>query len=80
MTKPKHAKTKTTGHNKAAPKDVLRMPTKRSKKKYGVMCFALIGDYKGRGKQKVILHEIEIGKKTGEIQYGHKRHWVFPTR
>lgn len=44
----------------------------------GMLVYALIGDYKGRGRQRVILHEVELAD-NGSFGYGHKRCWNFPT-
>lgn len=52
---------------------------KKGSTKSGALVFAVIGDYKGKGKQRVILHEVTL-EKTGNYSYGNKRTWNFPTR
>ena len=63
---------------KAADKKCLKMKLK-SRAKYGAFVYAVIANYRGKGKQKLILHELEIPKDV-PVAYGHKRHWVFPPR
>lgn len=46
---------------------------------YGALVYACIGNYKGLGRQRVILHEVELDGNGGYC-YGHKRTWNFPVK
>lgn len=74
----KKAKCKAPETSKARNSD-LKIPTKPSKKKYGALVMAFIGNYKGKGENRVILHEVTL-EKNGLVSYGAGRCWNFPVR
>lgn len=76
MGQPKSNKFNKSLDNKGKNSD-LKM--KRKSNDYGCLVFAVIADYKGKGKQRVILHEVELLEGIG-YSYGHKRSWNFPVK
>lgn len=74
--KAKMKKTNKIDRKKAKNSD---LDTSTKKNNAGVLVFAVIGNYKGLGKKRVILHEATL-EPTGTYSYGDKRTWVFPTR
>jgi len=46
----------------------------------GCLVWAVIGDYEGKGEQRVILHEVDLNYKQELYSYGHKRVWNFPVK
>ena len=52
----------------------------KKNKDYGCLSWAVIGDFKGKGKQRVILHEVTIDWKNECFSYGNKRIWNFPVK
>jgi hypothetical protein len=47
------------------------------KMKKGVLCYAVLRRYKGKGAPRIILHEVTLFEATHGFGYGGKEHYVF---
>lgn len=45
----------------------------------GKLVYACIGNYRGKGRQRLILHEVTVDYENQTYSYGDKKTWNFPT-